>query len=84
MVHKLEPRVRLCADSWKPGACLGFCVSLSLPLPHLHVLSLSLSLSLKNKHSKNIFLSYFLRYSQRSPCECDCAYRESEFVRNKI
>ena len=25
-----EPRVGLCADSSEPGACFGFCVSLSL------------------------------------------------------
>ena len=38
-----KPRVRLCADSSDPGACFGFCVSLSLcPSP-------SCTLSLKNK-----------------------------------
>ena len=49
---EFEPRVRLCADSPEPGACFGFCVSLSLPLLHSCSLSLSLSLSLSkiNKH----------------------------------
>ena len=30
MVCGFEPRVGLCADSLDPGACFGFCVSLSL------------------------------------------------------
>ena len=34
VTHKFEPRIGLCADSSEPGACFGFCVSLSLwPLP---------------------------------------------------
>ena len=42
-VCEFEPRVGLCADSSEPGACFGFCVSLSgLPL-----LMLALSLSQK-------------------------------------
>ena len=42
-VYGFEPCVRLCADSSEPGACFGFCVSLSFcPSP---ALSLSLSLS---------------------------------------
>ena len=41
----LETCVRPCADSSEPGACFGFCVSLSLPHPH----SCSVSLFLKNK-----------------------------------
>ena len=32
MVCEFEPRVGLCADSSEPGACFGFCVSLSLCL----------------------------------------------------
>ena len=45
--HEFEPRVGLCADSLEPGACFGFCVSLSLTLPR----SCSVSLCLKiNKH----------------------------------
>ena len=46
-----KPRVGLCADSSEPGACFGFCVSLSLSLsaPPPLVLCVSLSLSLKNK-----------------------------------
>ena len=45
MVREFEPRIGLCADSSEPGACFGFCVSLSLcPSP---ALSLSLSLSQK-------------------------------------
>ena len=42
-----EPRVGLCADRSEPGACFGFCVSLSLCPSPAH--ALSLSLSLKNK-----------------------------------
>ena len=43
-VCELEPLVGLCADSSEPGACFGFCVSLSLcPSPPLLVLCLSLS-----------------------------------------
>ena len=44
--HGFEPSVRLCADSSQPGACFGFCVSLSLCPSPTHVLSPSL----KNKH----------------------------------
>ena len=44
-IHGFEPHVGLCVDSWEPGACFGFCVSLSL-CPHP---ALTLSLSLKNK-----------------------------------
>ena len=29
-VREFEPRVRLCADGSKPGACFRFCVFLSL------------------------------------------------------
>ena len=48
-VCEFEPRVGLCADSSEPGACFGFCVSLSLPaLPRSH--SVSLALSKINKH----------------------------------
>ena len=43
-VQEFEPHSRLCADGSEPGACLGFCVSLSLcPSP----------LSKINKHLKN-------------------------------
>ena len=41
-VRGFKPHVRLCADSSQPGACLGFCVSLSMPFP-AQALSLSLS-----------------------------------------
>ena len=37
MVCEFEPCVRLCADSSEPGACFGFCVSLSLSTPPLGV-----------------------------------------------
>ena len=40
-----EPHAGLCADSSEPGACFGFCVSLSLTLPR----SRSVSLCLKNE-----------------------------------
>ena len=48
-VGGFEPRVGLCADGSEPGACFGFCVSLSLSAPPP---SLSLSLSKINKHLK--------------------------------
>ena len=53
MVRGFEPHVGLCADSSEPGACLGFCVSLSLSAPFLLMLcfGLSLSLSLKYKYT---------------------------------
>ena len=45
---EFEPRVGLCVDSSEPGACFGFCVSLSLcPFPAYAV---SLSVSKINKH----------------------------------
>ena len=40
-VHEFEPHVGLCADSSEPGACFGFCVSLSLCPSPAHALSLS-------------------------------------------
>ena len=40
-VCEFKPRVRLYADSSEPGACLGFCVSLSLSPPPLLMLCLS-------------------------------------------
>ena len=40
---EFKPRVGLCADSLEPGACFGFCVSLSLCPSPAH------SPSLKNK-----------------------------------
>ena len=49
-VCEFKPRVRLCADSLEPGACFGFCVSLSFcPSP---AYSLSLSVSKINKNIK--------------------------------
>ena len=41
--HEFEPRVGLCADSSEPGACFGFCVSLSLSAPSPLMLCLSVS-----------------------------------------
>ena len=38
-----EPHIGLCAESSEPGACFGFCVSLSLCSSLAHTLSLSLS-----------------------------------------
>ena len=50
MVCGFEPRVGLCADSSEPGACFGFCVSLSLSAPPLFVLSQKLTnIKLKKK-----------------------------------
>ena len=53
-VREFEPRVGLCADSSEPGACFGFCVSLSLcPFPaHTPSLSVSVFLSLSLSPSK--------------------------------
>ena len=48
-VCEFEPRVRLCADSSEPGACFGFCVSISPSLPAPPLLMLCLSLAVKNK-----------------------------------
>ena len=42
----------LTAQSLEPGACLGFCVSLSVCPPHLH--SVSLCLSKMDKDLKNL------------------------------
>ena len=42
-IREFEPRVGLCADSWEPGACFGFCASLSLYASPIRALSLSLS-----------------------------------------
>ena len=38
---RFEPRVGLCADGSEPGACFGFCVSLSLCPSPIRALSLS-------------------------------------------
>ena len=46
-VREFEPRVGLCANSSEPGACFGFCVSLSLCFSR--ACALSLCLSLKNE-----------------------------------
>ena len=42
-VHGFKPRVGCCADILEPGACFGFCVSLSLFVPPLPTLCVSLS-----------------------------------------
>ena len=34
-IREFEPHVGLCVDSSEPGACFGFCVSLSLCSPLL-------------------------------------------------
>ena len=41
--REFEPRVGLGADSSEPGACFGFCVSLSLCPSPVHALSLAVS-----------------------------------------
>ena len=46
--REFKPHVGLCADSSEPGACFGFCVSLSLCSLPTRILSLSLSKI--NKH----------------------------------
>ena len=52
MVCGFEPRIGLCADGSEPGACFGFCVSLSLCPSPAHARSPSVSKI--NKHSKKI------------------------------
>ena len=56
MLRGFEPRVGLCADNSEPGACFGFCVSLSLslPLPRSHTVSLCLKnkINIKKKFKK--------------------------------
>ena len=44
-----ESHIGLCADSSEPGACIGFCASLSLPLPG--------TLSLSKSNTKNFFFN---------------------------
>ena len=55
MVCEFKALIRLCADSSEPGACFGFCVSLSL-CPFLS-LSLSKIINIKKK-KRNVFSSY--------------------------
>ena len=43
VVREFEPRMGLCVDSSEPGACFGFCGSLSLCPSPAHTLSLSVS-----------------------------------------
>ena len=65
MAREYEPHIRLCADNLEPGACFGFCVSLSfsLPLP-----SCTLCLSLKNKNTfKKKSSAHFSVASQFNP-----------------
>ena len=57
MVSEIEPRVGLRADSSEPGACFGFCVSLSLSAPppltlHLCLSKIKMSRKLKNKRDR--------------------------------
>ena len=55
-IRESEPSVGLCADSSKPGACFGFCVSLSLSAPPLLALCVCVSLSkinIKKKKKKS-------------------------------
>ena len=55
-VCEFEPCVGLCADGSEPGACFGFCVSLSLSAyPPAH--TLGLSLSLKNKINRGAWVA---------------------------
>ena len=67
----LSPRVivGLCADSSEPGACFGFCVSLSLCPSSTCTHSLSLSLSKINKHLKKIFKT---KQTMKNPGSLPC------------
>ena len=47
-VREFELQVGFCADSSEPGACFGFCGSLSLCPSPAHALSLSVSKINKN------------------------------------
>ena len=49
MVPGFQSRIRLCADSLEPGACFGFCVSLSLCLSPARALSLKNKQTIKKK-----------------------------------
>ena len=55
-VGEFEPCVGFCAENSEPGACFGFCVSLSLCTSSAH----SLSPSKINKHTKKMLHSYQL------------------------
>ena len=46
-VREFQPRIGLCADGSEPGACFGFCVSLSLCPSPACAFPLFLSPSLK-------------------------------------
>ena len=59
-VCECEPRVGLCADSWEPGVCFKFCVSLFLCSSPTHGLSLSPS-----NINKNILKIFLKKISQR-------------------
>ena len=72
MAHEFEPCVGLCADSSEPGACCGFCVSLSLCPSPAHALSLSkINKNVKKKtqlphahwriHKTSVLLYYHLK-----------------------
>ena len=54
-----SPMVGLCADDSEPGACFGFCVSLSLCPSPAHTLSLFLKneYTLKNKKKKKTWMN---------------------------
>ena len=65
MVREFKPHVGLCADSSEPGACFGFCVSLSLSAPPPLTLCLSLSLK-RRKNVKKIIKKKSSGRSHRS------------------
>ena len=46
-LHGLKTHIGFCADSSEPGACFGFCVSISLCPSPAHALSLSFK---NNRH----------------------------------
>ena len=75
-VRGIEPRIRLCTDNSEPGACFGFCVSLSLSSPPPTPRSLS-KINIKKKTSINCEL---LRASCPLPGRDPCPIHTSVLV----
>uniref|UniRef100_A0A8C9K3T4 Cadherin EGF LAG seven-pass G-type receptor 1 n=1 Tax=Panthera tigris altaica TaxID=74533 RepID=A0A8C9K3T4_PANTA len=76
LVSEFEPRVGLCADGSEPGACVGFCVSLSLcPSPltfcrclsqkEIHIEKKKNTCSLFATQERNALLLYNGRFNEK-------------------
>ena len=59
---EFEPHVGLCADSSEPGACFGFCVSLSLWPSSAHALPLSVSKASLQPARRQLPPEFYLRW----------------------